>query len=144
MCVDSNSWRTRNKSKIICHHACWILTALLKHDVRLYISPDYFHWFGIARLFLASGLQWIAYSTGDEELIMEKFYAFLKQHTWGWRKEPHVKFKNSTLHPVNTSIGFKQGCGVRCPVIRLRLRAISIIRLWLQLPLQTDSDLQLY
>jgi len=37
-----------------------------------------------------------------------------------------------------------QGCGVGSPVIRLRLRAISIIRLWLQLPLQTDSDLQLY
>jgi len=37
-----------------------------------------------------------------------------------------------------------QGCGVGSPVIRLRLLAISIIRLQLRLRLWTDSNLQLY
>jgi len=37
-----------------------------------------------------------------------------------------------------------QGCGIRSPVIRLRLLAISIIRLRLQLRLRPDYDLQLY
>jgi len=45
---------------------------------------------------------------------------------------------NTDIGIHNIRLPYKQGCGVGSPVILLRLRAISIIRL------QPDSDLQLY
>ena len=60
------------------------------------------------------------------------------------RRGGHTPFVQAGAEMSDT--GVEQGCGVRSPVIRLRLLAISIIRLRLQprLRLRTDSDLQLY